>query len=219
MFLLFLRFFPPSLVQSVHWVVSPLWGSVGAAVQITVTILLWQGLHSSLRDTYGGYLNCFFYRALSIHTQCIYGSCFLLPAAVEMIHHILSNFNSVQETVQISTASILDFTIILYWHDVWSGPPEPPVQCNTSLGPQRSLDLVCSPGFDGGLPQEFRAILVNKNINKVIINKTAIIPSFSFPGKSIFRNDERRVGFVNHLFKPFDLIESFKCWSCCCCSS
>ena len=66
---------------------------------------------------------------------------------------------------------------------VWPGPPEPPVQCNTSLGPQRSLDLVCSPGFDGGLPQEFRAVLVNKNINKVIINKTAIIPSFSFPGE------------------------------------
>ena len=215
MFLLLLRFFPPSLVQSVHWVVSPLWGSVGAAVQITVTILLWQGLPSSTKDTYEGYFNC------SYHRKNV-----LFPAqptqtkkAVNLIHHFLLNFNSVRETVQISTASILDFTIILYWHHVWSGPPEPPVQCNTSLGPQRSLDLVCSPGFDGGLPQEFRAILVNKNINKVIINKTAIIPSFSFPGKSIFSNDERRVGFVNHLFKPFDLIESFKCWSCCCCSS
>ena len=35
------------VVQCVHWVVSPLWGSVGAAVQITVTILLWQGLPRS----------------------------------------------------------------------------------------------------------------------------------------------------------------------------
>ena len=63
------------------------------------------------------------------------------------------------------------------------GSPEPPLNCNSSLAKSRTLDIKCDPGFDGGLPQEFTIIIVNNNINKVIMNKTSIIPSFSIQGK------------------------------------
>ena len=68
-----------------------------------------------------------------------------------------------------------------------SGPPEPPQGCSTSVGKARTLDIDCRPGFDGGLPQEFILSLVNTLTGTTVINKTAIIPTFSFKGGLISR--------------------------------
>ena len=68
-----------------------------------------------------------------------------------------------------------------------SGPPEPPQGCSASVGKARTLDIDCRPGFDGGLPQEFILSLVNTLTSTTVINKTAIIPTFSFKGGLISR--------------------------------
>ena len=68
-----------------------------------------------------------------------------------------------------------------------SGPPEPPQGCSASVGKARTLDIDCRPGFDGGLPQEFILSLVNTITGTTVINKTAIIPTFSFKGGLISR--------------------------------
>ena len=66
------------------------------------------------------------------------------------------------------------------------GSPEPPLNCNVSIGKTQSLDIVCEPGFDGGLPQEFTIIVINDDLNVVVINKTSIFPSFSIQGIQYF---------------------------------
>ena len=62
------------------------------------------------------------------------------------------------------------------------GSPEPPLNCNISLRKPNTLEIDCQPGFDGGLPQEFKIIVVNTITNKVIMNKTALLPSIRVPG-------------------------------------
>lgn len=92
----------------------------------------------------------------------------------------------------------LDYGTILCWagnnlgeqeepctfHIIPAGSPEPPLNCNVSIGKTQSLDIVCEPGFDGGLPQEFTIIVINDDLNVVVINKTSIFPSFSIQGLS-----------------------------------
>ena len=62
------------------------------------------------------------------------------------------------------------------------GPPEPPLNCNINISKKHNLDIYCDPGFDGGLPQEFSMTLYLAKDNKIITNKTSILPSFIVQG-------------------------------------
>lgn len=90
----------------------------------------------------------------------------------------------------------LDYGTILCWaanvlgeqeepctyHIIPAGPPEPPGNCNINISKKHKLDIYCDPGFDGGLPQQFSMTMFAAKKNKVIANKTAIMPSFSVAG-------------------------------------
>ena len=64
-----------------------------------------------------------------------------------------------------------------------SGPPEPPLHCNSSVSKTQSIVLSCSPGFDGGLEQQFCMNLLALPDSSLVINRTSHTPQFTLQGK------------------------------------
>ena len=66
-----------------------------------------------------------------------------------------------------------------------SGPPEPPLHCNSSVSKTQSIVLSCSPGFDGGLDQQFCLNLLALPDSSLVINRTSHTPQFTLQGKKL----------------------------------
>lgn len=84
------------------------------------------------------------------------------------------------------------------FHIVPAGKPDPPKNCNLHNKTQTSLHVICTKGFDGGLPQEFTIEVFDSSPSspkpgRLIVNITRkIVPEFSVgslePGETYFLN-------------------------------